>query len=152
MNKPIIALCALVLGLALGIPDADAARLGGGRNSGMQRSITPQHSTAPSAPTAPKQAAAPAQQAQPSAPGAPAPQAAPKRSWLGPIAGLAAGIGLAALASHFGFGEGMANILMIALLAMAAVFVFRLIFRRPAPQHSEPLQYAGVGGPAMAPI
>ncbi|TLS18107.1 MAG: Tim44 domain-containing protein [Betaproteobacteria bacterium] len=154
MKKPLIALCTLVLGLALVAPDADAARLGGGRSSGMQRSVTPQHNTAPSGTTAPKQNAAPAQQAQPATAGAPAPQAAPKRSWLGPIAGLAAGIGLAALASHFGFGEGMANFLMIALLAMAAVFVFRLIFRRPAAvaPRSEPLQYAGVGGPSMAPM
>jgi predicted lipid-binding transport protein (Tim44 family) len=74
----------------------------------------------------------------------------PKRNWLGPLAGLAAGLGIAALLSHFGMGEGMANILMIALLAMAAVFVFKLLFRRstPAAPPSEPLRYAGAGNPA----
>ena len=149
MNKFIIALCTLVVSLTLLTPDAEAARLGGGRNSGMQRSITPSPS-----PTAPqRQSTAPAQQAQPAPPGAPAPQAAPKRNWLGPIAGLAAGIGLAALFSHFGMGEGLANFFMIALLAIAAVFVFKLLFRRPAPQQpAEPLHYAGVGGPSMAPV
>jgi predicted lipid-binding transport protein (Tim44 family) len=29
--------------------------------------------------------------------------------WMGPLAGLAAGIGLAALFSHLGMGEGMAT-------------------------------------------
>lgn len=148
MKSSLIALCALVMGLALAIPDAEAARLGGGRSSGMQRSVTPSQSTAPAAP---QRQASPSPQ-QPS-PAAPAPQAAPKRSWLGPIAGLAAGLGLAALASHFGFGEGMANFLMIALLAMAAIFLVKFLFRRSqASRPSEPLQYAGVGGPSMAPI
>ena len=39
----------------------------------------------------------------------------------GPVAGLAAGLGLAALASHFGFGEELASMMMLASLAMAAV-------------------------------
>ena len=75
----------------------------------------------------------------------------PKRNWMGPIAGLAAGLGMAALLSHFGMGEGMANIVMIALLAMAAVFVFKLLFRRRSPvAHAatypgEPMQFAGAG-------
>ena len=41
----------------------------------------------------------------------------------GPLAGLAAGIGLAALASHFGFGEELANFMMMALLAMVVIGV-----------------------------
>ena len=56
--------------------------------------------------------------------------AAPKRSWMGPIAGLAAGLGLAALVSHLGFGEELANFMMIALLALVAVVVVRLLMRR----------------------
>jgi hypothetical protein len=36
--------------------------------------------------------------------------------WMGPLAGLAAGIGLAALFSHLGMGEGMANMMMMLLL------------------------------------
>jgi predicted lipid-binding transport protein (Tim44 family) len=147
MKKIFMAVFTVILALGLSVGEAEAARLGGGKSVGMQR-----QSVAP-------RPAAPAQQATPAAPTAPvgAPAAAPKRNWLGPIAGLAAGLGIAALLSHFGLGEGMANILMIALLAMAAVFVFKLLFRRntpaaqPAAYPVEPMQYAGTGSPALQP-
>lgn len=135
---------ALVLGLTLITGDAEAAkRLGGGKSAGMQReSVSAQKST--NAAPAPSQAAAPAPQA---APGAPAAQ--PKRSWMGPLAGLAAGLGLAALASHFGFGEGLANMMMIGLLIMAVVMVIGFIMRRRAaarqPEMAGGMQYAGAG-------
>jgi predicted lipid-binding transport protein (Tim44 family) len=61
---------------------------------------------------------------------------------MGPIAGLAAGLGLAALFSHLGMGEGMANVLMLALLAMAAFMLFRFFMRRNAPAPA--MQYAGI--------
>lgn len=140
MKKSLFAIFLALLSLGLTIGNAEAARLGGGKSTGMQRqSVTPK----PAAPT----------QAAPAPTPASAPAAAPKRNWMGPLAGLAAGLGIAALLSHFGMGEGMANFLMIALLAMAAVFVFKLLFRRNAApaQSAEPLQYAGVGGPGMAP-
>ncbi len=138
MKNLLIAGFLAIVALGLSVNDAEAARLGGGKSVGMQR-----QSVAP-------KPVAPVQQATPAAPTAPAatPAAAPKRNWLGPIAGLAAGLGIAALLSHFGLGEGMANILMIALLVMAAVFVFRLLTRRSSPPPgasypNEPLQYAG---------
>ena len=145
MKKLFIAVFSLTLALGLSIGDADAAkRLGGGKSVGMQR-----EAVAPK-PAAPAQAApAPANQPAPAAPTAAQPQ--PKRNWLGPIAGLAAGLGIAALLSHFGLGEGMANFLMIALLAMAAFFVIKLLFRRKAEPQSSPLQYAGAGNTGMNP-
>ena len=134
MKRILIALFALFV--ALGINVAEAKRLGGGKSFGTSRSVSP----APTQTATPRQAAAPTPAA--------APQAAAPRSgmsrWLGPIAGLAAGIGLASLLSHFGMGEGMANFMMIALLAVAAVFLFRLLFRRNAPQPA----YAGDTGAA----
>jgi predicted lipid-binding transport protein (Tim44 family) len=140
MKKVLVALGICVLGLGLAVGDAEAKRLGGGRSTGMQRdSVTQRQATPPqSSPTAAPAAAA--------ATGAAA-AAAPKRNWMGPLAGLAAGLGIAALLSHFGMGEGMSNLLMIALLGVAAVVVFKLLFRRkPAltPQSGN-LQYAGAG-------
>jgi predicted lipid-binding transport protein (Tim44 family) len=65
------------------------------------------------------------------------------------LAGLAAGIGLAALLSHFGMGEAVSNFLMMALLAIVAVFVIRLILskmRGPQPAMAS----AGAGADAGA--
>lgn len=136
MKKILMAVCTVILALGLSVGDAEAARLGGGKSLGMQRqSIAPR-------PTAP------AQQAAPAAPRAPtAAPTTPKRNWMGPLAGLAAGLGIGALLSHFGMGEGMANILMMALLAMAAVFVLKLLFARktPAAAPDSGMQYAGAG-------
>ena len=106
-----IALC----GAGLAAPEAEAKRLGGGGSFGMQRQM----------PAKPVPSTPPAQQAAPTSPGATPPAAAGGRSWLGPIAGLAAGLGLAALMSHLGFGEEFANVVMIALLALVAVGVVR---------------------------
>ena len=131
---------AVVLGFTLQIGDAEAKRLGGGSSAGMQR-----QSVAPSSPAAPSQAAA----AKPAAAPAAAPAAQPKRSWMGPLAGLAAGLGLAALASHFGFGEGLANMMMIGLLIMAVVMVIGFVIRKKAAAAQQSgmggMQYAGAG-------
>ncbi len=130
-------------GFGIAIPDAEAKRLGGGGFSGMQRS----------APARPAPATPPSQQAPAATPGATgaAPAAAAGRSWMGPVAGLAAGLGLAALMSHLGLGEEMANILTIALLAVAALWLVRFLARRfaPEPARSAPqgMQYVGLAGP-----
>ena len=87
---------AALLAFALPVHDAEAKRLGGG---GVKRNVPTQ--TTPQSPAPSPQQAAPAKQA--AATPAAAAAAAPKRSWMGPIAGLAAGLGLAALASHLGF-------------------------------------------------
>jgi predicted lipid-binding transport protein (Tim44 family) len=120
---------ALVLGFTLNIGDAEAKRLGGGGSSGMQRqSVAPNKATN----------AAPTQnQAAPAA----APAAQPKRSWMGPLAGLAAGLGLAALASHLGFGEELASMMMIGLVVLAVVMVIGFVMRKKAAA-----QKAGMGG------
>ena len=156
MKNMLMTLCIALLAIGLGAQDADAKRLGGGTSRGLQRDTVTQRQATPSQP-----AGSPVQQAAPQAapqPGSPAGIAAqpPKRNWLGPLAGLAAGIGLAALFSHLGFGEGMANFFMIALLIMAAIAVVKLLFGRkaapPAGATPDPLRYAGVGGPGMAPV
>ena len=106
----------LTMGMTAMSFDAEAARrLGGGKSAGMQRQTTTAPPSTPAAtPNAPGQAAPAAGTAAAAA--APAAAAATKRSWMGPIAGLAAGLGLAALMSHLGLGEAFANMLMIGLL------------------------------------
>ncbi|MFZ2650088.1 MAG: Tim44-like domain-containing protein, partial [Burkholderiaceae bacterium] len=74
-------------------------------------------------------------------------------SWMGPLAGLAAGLGIAALMSHLGLGEEFGNFLMMALLAVAAIFLVRLLMRRFGPQPSSApagMQFAGSAGGAGA--
>lgn len=127
---------------------ADAARMGGGRSFGMQRSILPPAArTAPSTGTFSGPAANPVMPATPAArtPGVAGAAAAatPSRAsrWLGPLAGLAAGFGLAALFSHLGMSEGLGSLLLIGLLAAGAVALFRAFAaRRNAAQ---PYGYAG---------
>lgn len=137
----------LALGLTFGVGDADAAkRLGGGKSAGMQREMTVDKTpgaTPAQTPTAPMSATTPAQGAMAAAPAAAAAQS--KRSWMGPLAGIAAGIGLAALASHFGFGEELASMMMIGLLVMVAVAVIGFIMRRRAAARNPAMAAAGAG-------
>ena len=131
MNRILALSLAALLAVALPVHDAEAKRLGGG---GIKRSV-PTQTTPQTPPT--QQPAAPQQSAPAKPATAAAPAAAPKRSWLGPIAGLAAGLGLAALASHLGFGAELANFMTLLLLGLLAFALIRILMRRfaaPKPQ------------------
>lgn len=147
--KKAVALAAVVLSLGLTAAlDAEAKRLGGAKSSGMQRSQATQPATPPAA--------------QPGTPGAAATQAAPaaaaaapaaaaaatKRSWAGPLTALAAGLGLAALASHFGFGEALANAMLIALAVFAVLAIIGFVMRKRAAGGASPAM-AGAGAGTM---
>jgi predicted lipid-binding transport protein (Tim44 family) len=69
--------------------------------------------------------------------------------FLGPLAGLAAGLGIAALLSHFGLGEGMADMLLILALVGVAFFAVRWLMRKRTPEAG--MQYAGAGPGNAAP-
>lgn len=136
-----------VLCLGMLVDTAEARRMGGGKSLGMSRSSTVMNRDA-----APVKPGTPAQNAAPSSATAPAASAAPRSGmsrWLGPIAGLAAGIGLAAMLSHFGMGEGVANFLLIAMLIMGAIFLLRrFLGNRPAGnsfQHPQPVAANSAG-------
>ncbi|ACC69568.1 TIM44-like domain-containing protein [Paraburkholderia phymatum] len=147
----LIAMVGLISVGTLASLDAEAKRMGGGRTMGRQSNITqPQQQTSPSpsqSPGAPSQAM---QQQRPATP-APTPAAQPNRSrWLGPIAGLAAGLGIAALLSHFGLGEAfagmMANMIVIALIAFVAIWLIRKFVGRK--RNAQTPAYAG-GSPTL---
>jgi predicted lipid-binding transport protein (Tim44 family) len=142
---------ALSLVLVLSAVDAEAKRLGGSRSIGKQsNNVTQREATPPAAPAAPTQNAAAAAPAKP-APAAPA--AAPRKPWGGMLAGLAAGLGLAWLASSLGLGEAFGQFILIALVVMLAMLAFSWFMRsrRSAPAHNAyAFQGAGAGGVATA--
>ncbi len=131
MKRFAILLTIALTSLSFLATSAEAKRFGGGGSFGKQRTM--------SAPVQKSPAAAP--QNTPAQPAA-APQSTGNK-WLGPLAGIAAGLGLAALFSHFGLGEGMGTILMI-ILAVVAVFFLISMFRR---KQQPAMQYAGAGAP-----
>jgi predicted lipid-binding transport protein (Tim44 family) len=122
---------------------ADAARLGGARSSGVQRSV-------PKTPPAATPAKPAQQQAAPNqaAPGA-QPQAQPSglARWMPMLGGLALG----GLLGYLFAGNGLGGILLLVLLAVGAVLLFRMFARRGA-QSPQPIQYAGMNqGTTVAP-
>ncbi|WP_250476270.1 MULTISPECIES: Tim44 domain-containing protein [unclassified Caballeronia] len=152
----VLALAGVIAAGAIFAETAEAKRMGSGRSMGRQSATaTQQHqATPPSQSMQQGQAgqAAQAQRAQP-APAAPAAAQPARNRWLGPIAGLAAGLGIAALLSHFGLGEAfagaMANMIMIALIVLAAVMLFRFIMRKR--QGNNTPAYAGAGSASGSP-
>jgi predicted lipid-binding transport protein (Tim44 family) len=163
MNRLLtLTLAALAVGTLVAADFADARRMSGGRSLGAQRSAPAQQAqpqTPPSAapaqaapsgaaanPVMPRQGAAqtPAgASAAKAAPGAAA--AAPKAGlarWMGPLAGLAAGLGLAALASYLGIADELLSALLIAGLVVVAIVAIRAILARRAPARNA-IQYAG---------
>lgn len=131
MKNLIIAICITFVGMFAILESAEAARFGGGRSSGMQRSVTPRQATPPA-----KTATQPAGQ--------------PGRSGImGPIAGVAAALGLAALASYLGLGAEFANILLLALIVIVIMAVFRFVTRRTSSNDS--MRYAAAGGQGPQP-
>lgn len=120
----------LVAMLAVVHLDADARRLGGGKSIGKQSSNVTQRdaATPPAAPAAPTQNAANTTAAKPAAaPNAAA--AAPKKPWGAMLGGLAAGLGLAWLASSLGLGAEFGQFLLIALLALVVMAVVGMVMR-----------------------
>jgi len=110
---------------------AEARRFGGGSSIGKSRSVPTQAQRAP--------AAAPA----------PAP-ASTGNKWMGPLAGLAIGAGLATMfagGGMGGFGGGMSSILM--MLLAAGVIMFLISKFKNSQQNS--MQYAGGGAPYSPP-
>ena len=135
MSKWLLAIGIFVLGGIVAATDAEARRLGGGRNMGIQRNVT-----APPAKPAQQQAQGQQQGTQQAAP------ASTGSRWAGILGGLALG-GL--LGYLFG-GSGLLGILLIAALVMLAVVAVRALAARR--QESRPMQYAGMRETVPAPV
>ncbi len=151
MNNKLVTLM-LVGVMALGSLNAEAARrMGGGKSIGQQSNQVTKRDAAPQTPAAPAQNAAPTNAAKPAAP-APA-AAAPKKPWGAMLGGLAAGLGLAWLASSLGLGEAFGNILMALLIGVAVLAVIGMILRarRGGAAQTGGLAYQGAGASAESP-
>ena len=145
----------LMVSLTLLAGHAEAAkRFGGGKSFGQQSSNVTQRQAAP----APAPAPAPANAATNKAPTQAAPAAAPvapKRPWGAMLGGLAAGLGLAWLASSLGMGEAMGQVLMFGLLALAVMMAVGWFMRRRSPaasMSSAPLAFQGAAPGGLAPV
>jgi predicted lipid-binding transport protein (Tim44 family) len=162
--KRILAFTAAALAAVamVGADIADARRLGGGRSLGAQRqSVAPPPS--PSAPAG-APAAGPtgaasnpvmppnAATARAAAPAAAAATGAAARTgmarWMGPLAGVAAGLGLAWLAHSLGLSEALLSALLIGLAVVAVIAVARMLLARRSG--ARPAPYAGAAGNANA--
>jgi len=126
ISKAVSTILIVLSMLTLFAASADARSLGGGKSFGRQSNNFSQRQSAPpqSAPTPQRTAPTAAPTQQPTA--APQPQ---RNRWLGPLAGLATGLGLAALFSHFGMGgalaESIGSMLLIAMVVMMGLFLWR---------------------------
>ena len=109
--------------------DAEAKRMGGGKSVGQQSSNVTQRESAGGAPSQGGAATNSAAAAKPATPAAAPAAAAPKRPWGAMLGGLAAGLGLAWLASSLGLGAEFAQFLLIALVALAVVAVIGMVMR-----------------------
>jgi predicted lipid-binding transport protein (Tim44 family) len=144
------------MALMTGFNAEAAKRMGGGKSLGQQSSNVTKREAAPSAPAAPAQNVA-----KPAAPATPAPAApAPKKPWGAMLGGLAAGLGLAWLASSLGLGGAAGAIgqfIMFALLALVIMMAVGWFMRnRKAAanntQSGSPFAFQGAGGaPAAEP-
>lgn len=138
----------LVFAMALGTQDVWAKRMGGGMSFGKQSgNVTQRNSAPPSQQAAPQQAPAQNAAARPATTNpAGAAAAAPKRPWGAMLGGLAAGLGLAWLASSLGLGEAFGQVLLFALLAMVVMAVIGMVMRRRAPAaQASGMAYQGAG-------
>lgn len=139
--------------MALGSLNAEAARrMGGGKSFGQQSNQVTKRDAAPQTPAAPAQNAATSNAARPGAAAAPAGAAAKKPFGGAMLGGLAAGLGLAWLASSLGLGEAFGNILMMLLIGAAIVFIIGMVMRaRRGGASSGGMAFQGAGASAQNP-
>ena len=116
-NKIIISFLLISFFSLLALESSEARRMGGGRSFGKMPPIKRQATTPPKA----------TENVNPkNAPNA----AAPKSGGMGMLGGLAAGLGLAALASYLGIGGELMGLLLVLGICLLCFIAFRAFFSR----------------------
>ncbi|MEO8718216.1 MAG: Tim44-like domain-containing protein [Burkholderiales bacterium] len=134
MSKGWLGAVAVLLGLAIAMPDAEARRLGGGRTLGAQRNVTAPPAAVPAKPA----------QAAPAA----APAAASGSKWAPLLGGLALGGLLGAFFTGNPLLGTILSVLLIGVLVFAGLALVRML---RAPRAAPPaFQYAGLGSETVA--
>jgi len=151
MKRFFIVMAVVVSAMSMMVTDAEAKRLGGGGSFGKQSPSFSRQAPSQSYSSAPSQnQARPAQ--SPSTPQSIPPK--PASPWKNILGGALLGLGLGALMSHFGlggaFGSMIGGVLMIALLGVAAMFVYRLFMSKKGGSNEQPA-YAGAYGSNYTP-
>ena len=154
--KKFLVIAMLALTTTAMVTEAVARPMGGKRSFGRQsQTVRQMPAPAPAAPMNRQQAApAPAAPVAGAAAGAAGARAATQRPsmWKGLLGGALLGLGLGALFSHLGIGGAMASflsaVLMIALLALAVMFIVRMFRRKDTPANAQ--FKGGFGQPAAA--
>ncbi len=144
-----LSVMAMCLVLVTGHADA-AKRFGGGSSFGKQSSNVTQRQATPAAP-----AQGVNNTAKSPVPAAPAAAVAPKKPWGAMLGGLAAGLGLAWLASSLGLGAAMGQFLMFALLALVIMVAVGWFMRRKkqgAQPVASPFAFQGAGSMGQTPV
>jgi len=146
MKKLLIALLVAVSAASMVVTEAEAKRMGGGGSFGRQSQGLSRQT--PAQPMQQNQMNSANQQRPAAAPGA---QATPKPAspWRNILGGALLGLGLGALLSHLGIGGALASVistvLMLALLGLAAMFIYRMFRRNKAPAAAQ-ARHAYAGG------
>ena len=142
--------------------DAEARRAGGGSSFGRQSTNVTQQRQATTPPTTSSTTSSASTSAATAGATAGAASTAARSGmsrWLGPIAGIAAGLGIAALLSSMGlsgaFLEFMSSLLLIGLLVFGIMFIVRRMRgmgARPATEQAGGMQRSGMQGGGVQPL
>ena len=116
-NKVIISFLLISFFSLLALESSEARRMGGGRSFGKMPPIK-------------RQATTPAKPAETVSPKNAPNVAASKRGGMGMLGGLAAGLGLAALASYLGIGGELMGLLVILGICLLCFIAFRAFFSK----------------------
>jgi predicted lipid-binding transport protein (Tim44 family) len=138
--------------LAFGAATTDAKKFGGGKSVGSQRdSVTQRQTNGPSATPATAGATTPAVGAAATGAAGAAAKSTPR--WLGPVAGIAAALGLGYLMSQMGTA-GLVGFLIVGLLFIVGMFFLgrMMLKKNAASPNGAPMPFGQQPSPQAEPV